>query len=125
MVENKQGIFPCKVFPKRHFSGLMTGSIKCRPHKIYRRKEQWGALLSVRYASTDPANMPPGYIPDIPLGPIDDIKTVLPELNALGEPTLQSIGLGGNNPSGLIQQLLEMVHVSLDVPWWASVVICK
>ena len=47
------------------------------------------------------------------------------ELNALGEPTLQSLGLGGYGPSGLFQQALEFLHVNLDCPWWGAIVIGK
>lgn len=66
-------------------------------------------------------SLPPGYIPDVPISPIEDLTTSLPELNALGEPTLQSLGLGGNGPAGLVQQLLEILHVSLDIPWWGAI----
>lgn len=45
------------------------------------------------------------------------------QLNALGEPTLQSLGLGGWYPNGFVQQALEALHVNLDIPWWTSIVI--
>lgn len=44
-------------------------------------------------------------------------------LNALGEPTLQSMGLGSFMPSGLIQQGLELLHAGLGLPWWGSIVV--
>lgn len=40
-----------------------------------------------------------------------------------GEPTLESIGLGGYSPVGLVQHFMEFMHISYDVPWWATIVI--
>lgn len=71
-----------------------------------------------------PSDLPAGYIPDKPPVPLPDPDfTSQIELNALGEPTLQSLGLGSNAPSGLFQQALEYLHVSLDCPWWVAIVI--
>ena len=37
------------------------------------------------------------------------------------ESTLQSIGLGGWTPSGMVQQLLNFIHVTYDIPWWGTI----
>lgn len=37
---------------------------------------------------------------------------------------LASLGLGGITPVGLLQNMLEMVHVHLGLPWWASIALC-
>ncbi|CAG0917941.1 unnamed protein product [Notodromas monacha] len=68
------------------------------------------------------------YIPELPPLPTDAetnlVNEVLPQaLNALGEPTLASLGLGSNWPAGLVQQLLEAIHVHLDIPWWGAITI--
>lgn len=49
------------------------------------------------------------------------VEEIVSATNALGEPTLQSLGLGGWSPIGIIQQLLDMVHVSCGLPWWATI----
>lgn len=60
-----------------------------------------------------------GYIPEPP-AIIDE--TVI--LNALGEPSLQSLGLGSNfTPVGWVQQAIEFFHVSLGLPWYSSIVL--
>ena len=60
-----------------------------------------------------------GYIPEPP--PIIDESVIL---NALGEPSLQSLGLGSSwTPVGWVQQLIEFFHVSLGLPWYSSIVI--
>ena len=46
--------------------------------------------------------------------------TVVVRLDSI-EPTLSSIGLAGNTPPGLMQALLEQVHLSFDLPWWAAI----
>ena len=73
-----------------------------------------------------PDSFPPGYIPDKPPVPLPDPDFASQiELNALGEPTLQSLGLGSYYPSGLVQQALEFLHVSLDCQWWTAIAISK
>lgn len=44
-------------------------------------------------------------------------------LNSLGEETLRSLGLAGWSPSGMVQQALEAIHVSMDLPWWGAIVL--
>lgn len=42
-----------------------------------------------------------------------------------GEASLESLGLAGWSPPGLLQKLLELVHVSGDLSWGTSIVIGK
>ncbi|GFO07043.1 adenosylhomocysteinase, partial [Plakobranchus ocellatus] len=77
--------------------------------------------------STSYLDPPAGYIPPAPPIPeASSVSGVDPALevglNALGEPSLQSLGLGSLWPSGLVQQGLEMLHVGLGLPWWGSIV---
>ncbi|KAI8759372.1 mitochondrial inner membrane protein OXA1L [Biomphalaria glabrata] len=65
-------------------------------------------------------NPPSDYIPPVP---IPETTELIQTLNALGEPSLQSLGLGGHWPSGLVQQGLELLHAGLGLPWWGSIVI--
>ncbi|KAK7079365.1 Mitochondrial inner membrane protein oxa1l, partial [Halocaridina rubra] len=57
------------------------------------------------------------YIPPPPVPP----EPVTLPLNALGEATLQSVGLGGWSPVGIIQNSLEYLHVTFDLPWWGAI----
>lgn len=61
-------------------------------------------------------------VPDAPIIP-PSTEEIVVSLNALGEPTLASIGLGGYSPIGLLQNSLEFMHVSTGLPWWASIAI--
>ena len=58
-------------------------------------------------------------IPDKPL-PIS-----LAEGQVLTEPTLESLGLASWWPAGRFQYLMENIHLGLDVPWWATIMISK
>ena len=51
------------------------------------------------------------------------LEDVADTVASLGEPTLASLGLGGYSPAGLIQQALELIHVSGNVSWCLSIVI--
>ncbi|KAG6798192.1 mitochondrial inner membrane protein OXA1L [Apis mellifera caucasica] len=60
-------------------------------------------------------------IPDIPV-PIEEITKTL-DLHANGEPTFESLGLGGYGPFGLSQYFYEWLHISCDLPWWATIIL--
>lgn len=59
-----------------------------------------------------------GPIPDAPNLPGPKVLEILSN----GEPSLSSLGLGGYYPTGILQQVLEMVHVSTDLPWGWTIV---
>ena len=44
------------------------------------------------------------------------------ELPAQGD--FSSIGLGGHSPAGLLQNVLESVHLHTGLPWWGSIAVC-
>lgn len=69
-------------------------------------------------SSAEPESLLFESIPEPP-----SVPTIVEEvsLNALGEPTLESLGLGGWSPSGMVQQCLEFFHANLGMPWWASI----
>lgn len=51
------------------------------------------------------------------------VTEIISQVNALGEPTLASLGLGGKSPVGFVQTCLEFFHVSYGIPWWGTIVI--
>lgn len=60
-----------------------------------------------------------GYIPEPP--PIIDESIIL---NAIGEPSLQSLGLASNfTPVGWVQSAIEFLHVSCDMPWYTAIAV--
>ncbi|XP_075979419.1 mitochondrial inner membrane protein OXA1L-like [Anticarsia gemmatalis] len=54
---------------------------------------------------------------------ISDLTGTVQSLAANGEPTFASLGLGGWSPVGMVQNCLEFLHVSLDIPWWGAILI--
>lgn len=44
---------------------------------------------------------------------------------AATEPSLVELGLASHTPVGLIQNLLEFMHVDLGLPWWGAIVVGK
>ncbi|XP_066536413.1 mitochondrial inner membrane protein OXA1L [Hoplias malabaricus] len=42
---------------------------------------------------------------------------------AVAEPSLAELGLGSYTPVGLIQNLLEFMHVDVGLPWWGAIVV--
>lgn len=59
-------------------------------------------------------------IPEVPATPTAQ-ETVVEALAANGEPTFASLGLGGYSPIGLLQNVLEFMHVSCDLPWYVTI----
>lgn len=42
---------------------------------------------------------------------------------AAAEQSLAELGLAGSTPVGLIQNLLEFMHVDVGLPWWGAIVV--
>lgn len=59
-------------------------------------------------------------IPEPPSLPVSEVTEVL---NVAGEPTFASIGLGGWTPVGIVQNCLEYLHITCDLPWWTAIMI--
>ncbi len=68
---------------------------------------------------------------DIPAPPPVPTATTLETLSdavsssSLAEPAFTEIGLGGMSPSGLIQSIMEWLHIGVDLPWWGCIAIGK
>ncbi|XP_031365570.1 mitochondrial inner membrane protein OXA1L [Apis dorsata] len=61
-------------------------------------------------------------IPDIPVPIVEEITKTI-NLHANGEATFESLGLGGYGPFGLFQYFYEWLHISCDLPWWATIIL--
>lgn len=73
------------------------------------------------HASADPAVVLTQPITD---QVADAAPTVMDVLQAATtEPSLAELGLAGRTPVGLIQNLLEFMHVDLGLPWWGAIVV--
>ncbi|KAG8975648.1 Mitochondrial inner membrane protein oxa1, partial [Tulasnella sp. 427] len=68
---------------------------------------------------------PTASAPSVPPLPSDasiaDIVTA-PLANGDHIGDLASLGLGGWSPAGLVQTLLEQIHVHTGMPWWATII---
>ncbi|XP_030609623.1 mitochondrial inner membrane protein OXA1L isoform X2 [Archocentrus centrarchus] len=54
----------------------------------------------------------------------DAAPTAAEVLQAVGtEPRLVELGLGGHTPVGVIQNMLEFIHMDLGLPWWGAIVV--
>ncbi|XP_053983602.1 mitochondrial inner membrane protein OXA1L [Hylaeus volcanicus] len=62
-------------------------------------------------------------LPEIPVPQTQEIIETIVKLHPNGEPTLESIGLGGYTPVGLVQSALEWIHISCNMPWWSTIMI--
>ncbi|XP_011877681.1 PREDICTED: mitochondrial inner membrane protein OXA1L [Vollenhovia emeryi] len=60
-------------------------------------------------------------IPDPPT-PLQELMENIVKVHPNGEPTFESLGLGSWYPPGIIQQFLEYLHISFDMPWWLAIV---
>uniref|UniRef100_A0A1A9ZS44 Membrane insertase YidC/Oxa/ALB C-terminal domain-containing protein n=1 Tax=Glossina pallidipes TaxID=7398 RepID=A0A1A9ZS44_GLOPL len=103
-----------------------------RVHRVSSRNakfnSQFIAGLGLTYVRTDSAvemtektmvNL--ADIPAPPVVPSGAEESATQVVNALGEPTFASIGLGGWSPVGLVENCMEFLHVTWDLPWWAAI----
>ncbi|XP_017956008.1 mitochondrial inner membrane protein OXA1L [Drosophila navojoa] len=62
-------------------------------------------------------------LPAIPEAPTPPANLVPESLMEAGEPSFASIGLGGWSPPGMIQNCMEFLHCTWDIPWWGAIAI--
>ncbi|XP_078046800.1 OXA1L mitochondrial inner membrane protein isoform X2 [Augochlora pura] len=80
--------------------------------------EQAAQQVAENVAATVTQNALLSEIPELPKIPEPIII-----LKANGEPTLESIGLGGYYPIGLVQKVLDAMHYYFEMPWWAAIAV--
>lgn len=57
---------------------------------------------------------------------VDAAPTAVEVLQAAAtETSLAELGLAAKTPVGLVQNLLEFMHVDLGLPWWGAIVVGK
>lgn len=85
--------------------------------------------ISTVYAeNTQPAEnvvqtvVPTETIPEPPPLPVQETVETITQI---GDASLESLGLGGWGPVGLIQNCLEYFHLSLALPWWGAIALGK
>lgn len=57
--------------------------------------------------------------------PVDSILSTGDLGQAIQELSLQELGLGSYTPVGLIQNVLECLHMDVGLPWWGAIVAGK
>lgn len=65
-----------------------------------------------------PATPSPPAVPEVASGGAADVA------QCAAEQSLAELGLGSYTPVGLIQNLLEFMHVDLGLPWWGAIATC-
>ncbi|KAJ8937656.1 hypothetical protein NQ318_003159 [Aromia moschata] len=78
--------------------------------------------IAVAQASIPDAVQTDAPIPEPPPVP-EQAEEIVNQINAIGEATFESLGLGGYSPVGIAQHCFEYLHVSLGVEWWAAIAI--
>uniref|UniRef100_A0A023FS83 Putative cytochrome oxid n=1 Tax=Amblyomma cajennense TaxID=34607 RepID=A0A023FS83_AMBCJ len=82
------------------------------------------AAATVGVEQTTSAAAAAAAIPAIPPAPTAvPVESFVQSLADDTVPTLQSVGLGGWSPSGIVQQLLDFLHASTGLPWWATIAV--
>ncbi|XP_025049324.1 mitochondrial inner membrane protein OXA1L-like [Alligator sinensis] len=102
-----------------------THSSTILPTWLHGRTQQGTPLaLGSRAQSTAAASTPvlsaASLVP--PVTPIPGTELAVPGLGPELELSLSELGLASYTPVGLIQTLLESLHVHLGLPWWGAIV---
>ncbi|XP_051157923.1 mitochondrial inner membrane protein OXA1L-like [Leptopilina boulardi] len=85
---------------------------------IFNCKKTNVELNFIRHASNKEINDPFGFIPEAPAPEIINVPVVAENVSELA-----SAGLGNLwTPSGLVQNALELLHSTVGLPWWGSII---
>lgn len=80
------------------------------------------ASVLVRNLSSNEADR--SLLETIPEPPTIPAAPEITDIVAAGaEPTFASLGLGGWTPVGIVQNCMEFLHISCDLPWWCCIAI--
>ncbi|XP_043524618.1 mitochondrial inner membrane protein OXA1L [Frieseomelitta varia] len=61
--------------------------------------------------------------PPVPQIPLHEEITKIINLHPNGEPTFESLGLGGFGPFGIFQSFYELLHINCHLSWWATIIL--
>ncbi|KAG7207622.1 hypothetical protein KM043_009242 [Ampulex compressa] len=102
-----------------------NGSLSNRVLLDTRRHSNVFGVHSFRYASTKEPVEETLWIDQIPEPPtvVQEVAETIVQLHPNGEQTLASLGISGYSPSALLQQGLEYIHITYDIPWWGTIVL--
>ncbi|KAG8977584.1 Mitochondrial inner membrane protein oxa1, partial [Tulasnella sp. 427] len=103
--------------PAAASSAAATGAPTLPPADLYKPTSDLPSPADVLAPTTSSPSVPPlssdASIADIVTAP-------LANGDHIGD--LASLGLGGWSPAGLVQTLLEQIHVHTGMPWWATII---
>ncbi|KAG8908229.1 Mitochondrial inner membrane protein oxa1 [Tulasnella sp. 403] len=71
-------------------------------------------------ADASPVSEAVAAVPPVDASITDLVTTPLATGDHIGD--LAALGLGGWSPAGMVQTLLEQIHVTTGLPWWASII---
>ena len=94
----------------------------CSPYEDLMRLFFFFFFFSPLLVESPPFSPPPPLptaVPEVASGETADI------VQAAAEQSFSELGLGSYTPVGLIQNLLEFMHVNLGLPWWGAIATCK
>uniref|UniRef100_I3M218 Mitochondrial inner membrane protein OXA1L n=1 Tax=Ictidomys tridecemlineatus TaxID=43179 RepID=I3M218_ICTTR len=97
-----------------HYVLLTTSSHRCLSTSAISFAE-----AQVQVPPVVPATPSPTAVPEVASGGTTDT------IQAVAEQSFAELGLGSYTPVGLIQNLLEFMHVNLGLPWWGAIAACK
>lgn len=117
----------------KNFSQLTASQVN-----LFDNNNRYSNNVVLRYQSTEVASSgsssvlekipEPPAIPDVEAAaPVQGIiEKVVESTSAIvegAEPAFSSIGLGGWTPAGMVQNCMEFLHISCDIPWWGTILI--
>ncbi|XP_968413.1 mitochondrial inner membrane protein OXA1L [Tribolium castaneum] len=106
---------------RSHLIKTWTTTISSIQDKFINKRNVFWASSGVAASSVvvEPIPEPPPVPPEA----AETVSEIVSQVNALGEPTFASLGLGGKTPVGIAQTCFEYLHINLGVPWWEAIVI--
>lgn len=113
----------CQRMPLLKSNSMKYTSFNCQVSRRRGLSSEAGKVeavtASVGLEQTNAETVTPAVPPAPTVVPVESFVESLGDDTVV--PTLQSVGLGGWSPSGIVQQLLDLLHTSAGLPWWATI----
>ncbi|XP_048827658.1 mitochondrial inner membrane protein OXA1L [Brienomyrus brachyistius] len=123
-----RGYITCASLGRHHNGHLFINSVSIRHNSsqtVVEAVTSSGTTSDVPPPAPDLSSLTNPLLTQPPVEQVSEVSPVALDVLQGMEPelSLSELGLGGYTPVGVIQNILECMHIDMGMPWWAAIVV--